>query len=113
MFYYVTTDEHGFITKISKDKQVSTEDVKWYSVFIEEEDQSNFVTYFDKYRVDDKGILRMPQNLPEVTVSTLKKQLDVAINANTKLKTTVDAEQKLVSFLMAKLIKMNDLKAGK
>ena len=113
MFYHVTTDEQGFITKISKDKQVSTEDVKWYSRFIPDEDQSNFVTYFDKYRVDDEGILRMPQNLPEVTVSTLQKQLDAAMNTNTKLEATVYKEQQLVSFLMTKLTEINNLKAGK
>lgn len=113
MFYYVTTDEQGFITKISKDKQVSTEDVKWYSIFIPDEDQSNFVTYFDKYRVDDKGILLMPQNLPEVTVSTLKKQLDAAMNTNAKLEATLDTEQKLASFLMAKLAEVDNLKVGK
>ena len=113
MFYHVTTDEQGFITKISKDKQVSTEDVKWYSIFIPDEDQSNFVTYFDKYRVDDEGILRMPQNLPEVTVSTLQKQLDAAISNNANLKTALDTEQQLVSFLMDKLAKIDNLKAGK
>lgn len=66
MYFYVLTDEQGFITQISKQEQVSDSKNKWIRVLIPISDSASFVKYFDKFRIDTNGILRYPNNLPKV-----------------------------------------------
>lgn len=66
MYFYVLTDEQGFITQISKQEQVSDSKSKWVRVLIPISYSATFVKYFDKFRIDSNGILLYPNNLPKV-----------------------------------------------
>lgn len=80
MKFYALLDNDGFILSISK-KELD----KFNSVIVPDSWMLEFVKYFDKFRVDEKGILQHPNDLPDIKTQDLSNQVSVMAAVNSQL----------------------------
>lgn len=86
MNYYVQTDTNGFVKALTKDQQDD-----YTLIFVPDAWEDNFVRYFDKFRVNDQGVLTNPGNLPEVTLSNIQDELSKTSSSASALSNTISA----------------------